>query len=355
MKKRILLVVPYPRDKAPNQRFRLEHYLEAQEMESLSYTYASFLDHAAWDILYRPGHRFMKIWSVLKGFLRRFFMLFTLFRYDAVLILREATPLGPPIFEWLMAKVFRKKVIYDFDDAIWMSNTSSNNKWIARLKWHQKVKSICKWSTIVVCGNAYLASYAKQYQANTIIIPTVVDTVNQHNRTQDQEAEKISVGWTGSHSTMQYLDAILPILKKLQERYPFRFYVISNKAPEFELPYLEYIAWSSEQEIEGLMNFHIGLMPLEDTEWAKGKCGFKAIQYMALGMPALVSPVGVNATIVEHGITGYHCNTAEDWEQYLTLLLEDSLLRIQLGKAAQAKIEAEYSVNAYKQAFLDLF
>lgn len=355
MKKRILIVVPYPRDEAPNQRFRLEHYLETQEMESINYTYASFLDEAAWKILYKPGHRFKKIWSVIKGFFIRFFMLFTLFRYDAVFIMREASPLGPPIFEWFIAKVFRKKMIYDFDDAIWMSNTSSNNKWIARLKWHHKVASICKWSSTVVCGNEYLAAYARQYQPNTVIIPTVVDTANKHNQTQNQQTKEISVGWTGSHSTMQYLDVILPILEKLQNKYHFRFYVISNKAPEFELPYLEYVPWSSEQEIEGLMNFHIGLMPLEDTEWAKGKCGFKAIQYMSLGMPALVSPVGVNATIVEHGVTGYHCQTLEDWEKYLVLLLEDASLREQFGKAAQAKIEAEYSVNAYKQAFVDLF
>lgn len=354
-RKRILFILPYPKGVAPSQRFRLEHYLDAMKSNRMEYTYASFLDKSTWDILYRPGYHFKKIGGVLKGFFRRFLLLFTLFRYHFVFIHREASPIGPPIFEWLITQVWRKKVIYDFDDAIWMSDTSTSNKFVACLKWPRKVSRICRWAQTVTCGNAYLANYASQFQKNTIIIPTVVNTKTKHKRLQNQAVKKIGVGWTGSHSTMPYLNSILPSLKKLQAKIPFVVYIISNRKPEFELPYLHFIEWSKNTEIEDLLSFHIGLMPLEDTEWAKGKCGFKAIQYMALGMPALVSPVGVNPEIVEEGICGFHCTNAEDWERKLEKLLNDESLRIQFGKTARQRIEAKYSVQATVQLFLSLF
>ncbi|GEO03207.1 hypothetical protein AAE02nite_08710 [Adhaeribacter aerolatus] len=351
----ILFVVPYPQDKAPSQRFRFEQYLRFLEEKNWSYKFASFLDENTWQILYKPGHTRQKVWGILKGFLKRFFLLFSVPAYDYVFIHREATPIGPPWFEWLVAKVLRKKIIYDFDDAIWIPNTSENNKIVAGIKWHHKVSAICRWAYIVSCGNNYLRDYARQFNPNAVVNPTTIDTINLHNRVKDQRTPAVIIGWTGTHSTMKYLDQVVPVLQKLEERYAFEFWVISNQQPDLPVKSLVYKPWRKETEIKDLGMFNVGLMPLEDDPWAKGKCAFKALQYMALGIPALVSPVGMNTEVVESGVNGYICNSSDEWYGALEHLMQDPEARIRLGRAARQKIEKDYAVTANRDNFLGLF
>jgi len=352
---KILFVVPYPFGKAPSQRFRFEQYLEFLEEENRHYRLAAFIDEKTWQILYKPGHTGRKVWGISKGFIKRFFLLFTVPAYDFIFIHREATPIGPPWFEWLVSKVLRKKIIYDFDDAIWIPNTSETNKIVAGIKWHQKVASICKWAYKVSCGNAYLQEYARQFNANVVVNPTTIDTQHHHNRLKNQATEKVTVGWTGTHSTMKYLDALVPVLQDLEQQYDFELKVISNQAPALPLQSLVYQPWRKDQEIADLLTFNVGLMPLEDDPWAKGKCAFKALQYMALGIPALVSPVGMNTEVVTDGVNGFICATRADWYTKLERIIKDAALRSQLGEAARKKIEANYAVVANRTTFLGLF
>jgi glycosyltransferase involved in cell wall biosynthesis len=352
---KILFVVPYPYGKAPSQRFRFEQYLDFLKEKNWQYTFASFIDDGTWQILYKPGHTPQKVWGILKGFLKRFSLLFRVPAYDYVFIHREATPIGPPWFEWVVVKILRKKIIYDFDDAIWIPNTSENNKIIAGIKWNHKVSAICRWAYKVSCGNNYLRDYARQFNPNAIVNPTTIDTVNLHNRVKDQHTSKVIIGWTGTHSTMKYLDQVVPVLQQLEEKYPFEFWVISNQAPALTIRSLVYKPWRKETEIADLLSFNVGLMPLEDDLWAKGKCAFKALQYMALGIPALVSPVGMNTEVVEPGRNGFVCNTAGDWYQALELLLQDPKARIRLGRAARNRIERHYAATTNRDNFLGLF
>ena len=148
---------------------------------------------------------------------------------------------------------------------------------------------------------------------------------------------------------------LVPILQKLEKRYDFEFMAIADKAPEYDLKSLRFVAWNKATEIDDLLQMHVGVMPLVPDQWAAGKCGFKALQYMALGIPALVSPVGVNTQIVDNQINGYICNTPQDWEDALITLLENPDLRATLGKAARQKIESTYSVQANTTNFLQLF
>ena len=354
--KSILFISPYPFDTAPSQRFRFEQYFSFLKEQEISYHQVSFLDQKTWDILYKKGHFFQKVWGIVKGFARRKGLLFSIPKYDFIFIHREVAPIGPPIFEWIIAKVLRKKIIYDFDDAIWLPNTSETNKIVAGLKWHQKVNSICKWSYKVSCGNEYLANYAKKFNSNVVLLPTTIDTLNGHNKTKVYcKGKKIIIGWTGTHSTIPYLNTILPILSELEQQYDFEFRIISNKKPSFNLKSLHYVEWNKSTEINDLLHFDLGLMPLQDDQWAQGKCGFKALQYMALGIPAVVSPVGVNTTIVEHQKNGFICTTLEDWKITLSSVLENQVNLSDLGKKAQEKVEKYYSVNAQKQRFLNLF
>nr|WP_277881552.1 glycosyltransferase family 4 protein [Hymenobacter cyanobacteriorum] len=256
-----------------------------------------------------------------------------------------------------MARVLRKKLIYDFDDAIWLANTSEANKIAAGVKWHHKVADICRWAYKNSCGNTYLADYARQFNPRAIVNPTTIDTVNLHNRVRDQAAPgRLVIGWTGTHSTLKYLDQVVPVLAQLEaEGLDFEFRVISNQPPAFPLRSLVYLPWRKETEIADLLGFHIGLMPLEDDLWAKGKCAFKALQYMALGVPPLVSPVGMNTEVVQHGQNGFVCATPQEWEASLRRILADAGLRQQLGAAARATIEQRYSVVANTPNFLALF
>ncbi len=163
------------------------------------------------------------------------------------------------------------------------------------------------------------------------------------------------IGWTGTHSTMKYLEPLVPVLKKLEEKYSFIFLVISNKEPDFHLKSLVYLPWNKESEIEDLLKMNIGVMPLVDDPWANGKCAFKALQYMALGIPAVVSPVGMNTEVVDHGINGFVCNSPQQWYAALEESLLSTNKRIELGEAARKKIEGTYAVTANRLNFLGLF
>jgi len=354
---RILFLVPYPLGKAPSQRFRFEQYLDILSTHGHTFRLASFIDEATWSILYKPGHTFAKAWGIARGFGRRVGHLLAAPSYDFVFIHREAAPLGPPVLEWLLVKLLRKRLIYDFDDAIWIPNTSEANRIAASLKFHHKVGSICRWAYRNSCGNAYLAAYARQFNPAVVINPTTIDTEHLHNRVRDQAAPgPLIIGWTGTHSTLKYLEPIIPVLTQLeQEGFAFEFRVISNQSPELSLRSLRFTPWRKETEIADLLTFHVGLMPLQDDPWAQGKCAFKALQYMSLGIPALVSPVGMNTEVVQDDYNGYVCHTLAQWHQRLSQLLTDAPHRQVLGVAARATIEQHYSVCSNTASFLNLF
>lgn len=353
----ILFLTPYPHGQAPSQRFRFEQYLDALTAAGHIYKQAPFLSLATWTILYKPGHTLAKALGILGGFGRRLVLLLTVPDYDFVFIHREAAPLGPPVLEWFIAKVLRKRIIYDFDDAIWLANTSEANRLAARLKWHHKVANICCWAYKNSCGNAYLATYARQLNTHTVVNPTTIDTEHLHNQVRDQALPgRLVIGWTGTHSTLKYLEQVVPVLAQLEaEGLDFEFRVISNQPPTLPLRSLVYVPWRKNTEIADLLQFHVGLMPLENDPWAKGKCAFKALQYMALGVPPLVSPVGMNTEVVQDGENGYVCAHPIDWEKRLRELLADPTLRQRLGRAARATVVQRYSVHSNTPNFLALF
>ncbi len=351
----ILFLAPYPENESPSQRYRFEHYLQYLHQKDISFSYKPFLDLATWKIFFGPGNIGKKVWGLLTGFFRRWLLMFTIGRYDYVFIHREAAPVGPPVFEWIIAKIYRKKIIYDFDDAIWVPAVSKNNKAAKYFKYFGKIKTICRWSYKISAGNSYLAAFASQFNSNVTIIPTVVDTENVHNRIQQQSVMQPALGWTGSFSTLKYIDIIVPVLQRLQDKYNFVFIVIADKDPFLPLKNYQFIKWRKITEAEDLLRIHIGLMPLYDDVFSRGKCGFKAIQYMSMGIPAVVSPVGVNSKIVDDGSNGFLCDSEQDWYEKLSLLIENSGIRKQFGLDARKKIESDYSVVATRNMFVNLF
>ena len=352
-KQSILFITPYPKGKAPSQRFRFEQYLDFLALD-FSIEEHAFWDNKSWDNLYKGSNLILKIYSFIFAFFKRFLLLFSVSKFDYIFIHREATPVGPPFVEFIIAKVLNKKIIYDFDDAIWIHNVSDKNKAVKYLKSNWKVKYICKWSYKVVCGNHFLASYAQKQNKNVVVIPTTID-LNYHKKPIVSKPVKTTIGWTGTHSTLKHLNIIIPIIEKLEEKFDFDFIIISDKKPNFKLKSLKFIKWTKETEIEDLAKIDIGIMPLYDSEWEKGKCGFKGLQYMSLAIPTVMSPVGVNTEIITTNVNGFLAQSEQEWVAILSELIEDQELRSRIGKAGEKTIKFNYSVKANQLKFLGLF
>lgn len=349
--KKILFLAPYPFGRVGSQRFRFEQYWDLFPAWGIQAHFHSFLLPADFAILYLPGHQLAKAKAVVRGCWRRSIKLFGVWQYDLVFIHREAAPLGPPVIEWLIAKVFRKKIIYDFDDAIWLSNTSEENKLSATLKCHWKVKYICQWAEKVTCGNHFLANYAQQYNKSASYLPTTLDTKHIPLSTLHSPLSTPAIGWTGTHSTLKYLSPLVPLLQKLEQQLDFEFIVIADKDPKLPLKNYCFIKWQKETEWQDLAQIQIGLMPLEQTEWEEGKCGFKALQYMAVGIPAIVSPTGANKEIVQNGRNGFICATETEWGEAILRLVADANLRQQFIENGRKTVEDRYSKGAWGEVY----
>jgi glycosyltransferase involved in cell wall biosynthesis len=356
---KILFIIPYPVNQSPSQRFRFEQYFEILSRKGFIYEVRSFLPSHNWQLFFNPGNTFTKMVVLVRGFADRFFTLFRVYTFDYVFIHREAAPIGPPVFEWLIARILKKKIIYDFDDAIWATERKSESRLLRLLKWRSKVASICRWSHKISCGNLYLCEYARQFNPNVQFNPTTIDTQKLHNPSAIEirkNGQELIIGWTGSHSTLPYLFLVEDTLHKIEERFPFvRFLVIANREPGLKLRGLRFIPWNLESEIADLSQMDIGIMPLPDDEWSKGKCGFKALQYMSLEIPVVASPVGVNSTIIRHGENGLLASSLQAWEESLTSLITDAALRKELGKKGRETVTAQYSVLSNSRNFLSLF
>jgi glycosyltransferase involved in cell wall biosynthesis len=351
---KLLILCPYPHGIAPSQRFRFEQYLDSLKQRGYDIYQQSFWDLKTWEILYENGHYGQKILGTIKGFTKRLIVLFFIKKYDLIFIHREATPLGFPFIEFLLVKFYKKNFIFDFDDAIWLPNTSKQNKWVSKLKFSQKTALICRLATRISVGNDFLATYAIKYNSSVYINPTTIDTDFLHNpeRLPPKKNTKPVIGWTGTHSTLQYLNLILPVLREIEKSFDFKFLIISNQDPKLNLKSYYFIKWNKKNEIEDLNQIDIGLMPLTQDEWSLGKCGFKALQYMALEKATIASPVGINKKIIDHNINGMLCETREEWKNALVFLLTNEKARTELGKNARKKVINHYSVKSNTENFL---
>jgi len=351
--KKIVILTLYPEGLVPGPRFRYEQYLSFLR-EKFDVKLFSFFNQSEYEAVHRHSILFAAF-ALVKGYVMRVFHLFCCLQADYIFIFRDVTPFGPPFMEWVLVKVLRKKIIYDFDDAIWLPDINQQSKWKVWLRNPSKTNQIISWAYKVSCGNQYLCDHARQYNENVIYNPTTIDTEGLHNELKSQHTKPVVIGWTGTHSTLKYIDPLVPVISKLEKEFNFIFLVICNKKPAYALSSLLYIPWSKQTEKQDLLQMNFGIMPLSNDEWSKGKCGFKALQYMALGMPALVSPVGVNSEIIKNGYNGFLCSDLVEWEENIRILLNDEDLRTRLGRNARKTIEDKYSVLSNKNNFLSLF
>jgi glycosyltransferase involved in cell wall biosynthesis len=357
-RKAILVICPYPENIAPGQRFRFEQYLPALAASQYSVTVAPFLDMQTMRVLYKNGHYLQKIIGVLLGFARRSYLMLSIRKYDTVFLYRAASPLGPPIFEYILFKV-GVRTIYDFDDAIYLDDSSPTNQIVSAAKCSWKVSYICRNVNCISVSVPYLAKWAGSLNRNVRIVPTSID-LQYHlpvPRTHKAPSGRLCIGWTGSHSTVKYLEIVRPALATLSRRFDFDFVVICDVDPDFSaLPNYRFINWQLETEISDLSQIDIGIMPSPDGEWELGKAGFKAIQYSGLEAVPVVSAKGPGHEVVIHGKTGYAVeNTEGAWVAALSDLLTNTEKIVEMGTEARKYVAARYSVQANTHLFLSLF
>jgi glycosyltransferase involved in cell wall biosynthesis len=352
---KILFLTVHRPNRSPSQRFRFEQYIPFLEKNGFECNHFFLLDEKLDKEFYRPGNILGKLKIVANSFLNLKRILRKADNYDHIFVQRECFMLGTSYFEKQFSKK-RGKLYFDFDDSIWLLDVSDANKNFAWLKDPAKTSKIIALADEVVAGNPYLAEYASQFNKNVRIIPTTIDT-DQYRRLRTKENKAICIGWSGSLTTLKHFDFAVPALIKLKEKYGDKIYikVIGDGSYVNKELNIKGLPWKSENEVEELSEFDIGIMPLPDDKWAKGKCGLKGLQYMALDIPTIMSPVGVNTEIIQDGVNGYLAGTEKEWLQKLSLLIESNELREKIGKAGRKTVEEKFSIDAQKNNYLQLF
>jgi glycosyltransferase involved in cell wall biosynthesis len=329
--------------RAPGQRYRIEQWAPLLRAEGIDLSFSPFFSPRAMDILYQQGHERIKVIETVRGYLRRWAEVITPLAADVVFVYREAAVLGPAWIERLISS--RLPIVFDFDDAIYLADTSGANAWSRILKRRSKPKVICRLARHVTVGNDVLAKFASKHSRAVTVVPSTIETDLYQMRSRPANERRI-IGWTGSSTTLPCLTALGPALTRLQRKQGFELRVVGGHVQIDGLT-VRSIPWSAETEVEDLRELDVGLMPLPDNEWSRGKCGLKALQYMALGIPPVVSPVGANTEIVRDGINGFHARTEDEWVDRLTLLLEDESLRVRMGFEARKTVEGFYSSRVH--------
>lgn len=353
---RILFIAAHRPARSPSQRFRFEQYFDFFRQHGFEYDFSYLISEKDDAIFYQPGNLHNKLYIFFKSAFKRWKNINQSSVYDIIFIQREAFMTGSTFFENQFKKS-KAKIVFDFDDAIWHFDISEANKKFGWLKDPSKTAKIISMSDLVIAGNKYLADYARHHNDNVVVIPTTIDTDEYKMVSAKPSGKPICIGWSGSITTIKHFEYALPFLKKLKSKFGNHicFKVIGDENYSNRELGVQGIKWNLNTEIEDLSEIDIGIMPLPDDEWAKGKCGLKGLQYMALEIPSVMSPVGVNTEIISDGINGFLAKDENEWVEKISLLIENPELRKKMGAEARKTVEERYSVNSQKERYLELF
>ncbi|BHH85105.1 glycosyltransferase family 4 protein [Desulforhopalus sp. 52FAK] len=330
-----------------SSRVRFLQYLPYLQSKGVEVTDKPLLSDAYLQALYCGDTRWVE---VVTGYTGRVLALLGVRRFDVVIIEKELFPFMPATAERIL-QCIGVPYIVDYDDALFHQYDCHSNPWVRRLL-GQKIDLVMRHATTVIVGNNYLAERAYRAGASSVeIIPTVVDTLRYQSK-QKLGIETPIVGWIGTPKTSHYLKTLLPVFESLKKEMSVRFVAVGVNTDDFKDTPVEAWSWSEDSEVESVQQFDVGIMPLVDSPWERGKCGYKLIQYMACGLPVVVSPVGVNLNIINSGDNGLFAESVEEWEQALRQLIQAKLSeRKRMGKAGRSQVESCYSLQAQAPRF----
>lgn len=332
-----ILFLPRYGPQGASSRYRIWQYVPLFERAGHEVEVQPLLDDSYVGELYETGRR--GSWWLASGYGRRLLKAVEWGRFDAMICEQEMLPFLPAFVE-LRLKPGKVRFFVDYDDAAYAR--------YARWPWLRgKIARVMAAAETVVVGNNHLRDYAQQFARRVRVIPTVVDLAGYPNYRKAGETESVRVGWIGTPITAENLQPLIPVMERLQNAHPkvaFRFIGAGNGFPRNGLR-MEVPTWSRETESELLRGCDIGIMPLPDMEFTRGKCGLKLIQYMASGLSVVASPVGVNQEIVEENRNGFLATSPDEWFEKLDRLIRDPVLRLAFGKAGRVKVEAGFTLK----------
>lgn len=346
---KVLFLTKYDR-KAASTRYRHEQYLPILRANGIEGTIAPLLSDEYLKDKFATGRA--SLGHVIGAFCRRIRDLWSARNYDLVVIHCEIFPYFPAVVERFL-NFMKVPYFYDFDDAIF-HQYDLHRRPLIRMLLGNKIAKVIRGAEAVLAGNSYLANYARRTNKNVHIFPTVVDVERYRPKGSSMPHERFTIGWLGSPSTARYVKDREVALRTFCSRHDAQLLLVgSGPISMKDVPTVIH-EWSEESEIQELMQFDVGIMPITEDPWARGKCGFKLIQYMAAKIPVIASPVGVNADIVTPGRDGYLATTDQEWVQAFEAILADPERGRKMGESGSQKVQAAFSLQVMGPKLVDL-
>ncbi len=328
---KLIIFAPHPPGNASSHH-RVYQYIPHLEKAGIECTVRPFYSKELFKMLYQSGKVFKKGLLFLWCLLRRAYHALTAYRYDAVFIHREINPLRGKCLEWLLIRI-NPRVIFDFDDAIYLP-VQHVKRFGLILKDPKKAYLWMKKARVVIAGNRHLAEVARKYNSDVEILPTPVD-LERYKLEEKGAQDSLTIGWIGTQDNLRYLERIIPALRELAKRHRFRFLIFSGASIDVPEVNIEHVKWSNHIEPKVLRCFDIGVYPLPDDQWTRGKCAFKGLLYLANGIPGVYSRLPAIEEIIKQGLNGFIASETKEWIEYLEILIQDEQLRTTMGNIAR--------------------
>jgi len=344
---KVLFLTRYPVEGA-SSRYRVYQYLPALRELGVDARVSSFMSSAMYGAVFSNSASWKKGLYTLWALIRRVAVVLTARRYDLVVMQRELLPFGPPVLERFLHWQ-GVATVFDYDDALFIHKDSKHNPLASKMRRPDKTRQIFSLVDAIAAGNEYLADCARPWCDNAVCVEVAEDTARIPLRDFTAK-DPVVIGWLGSPSTEKYLELIKPALEALFKDCPdLEMRVIGGG--DFRLPNTEVVhtPWQMETEVENLLKFDIGLMPLPLEEWSKGKSGGKARTYMAAGVVPVCTAIGYNLELIEHEKTGYLVESLDDWSRTLGELVNSAQLRERVGRAARHAVVERFSIEGQAQ------
>jgi glycosyltransferase involved in cell wall biosynthesis len=331
----------------PSSRYRIYQYIPYLREAGIEVTVAPLFKEGWFRILDKQQAPLRLVAKLLSSSLRfsvRVWDLFQVGSYDLYCFEHQAFPYIPVFLERI-AKKINPNMVLEFDDAIYLTFLHK-----------KKIPRLIRMSKHVIVGNNFLKHYALQFNPHVTVIPTVIDTDRYSPKKDYRRQGKLNIGWIGLAYNLPYVQKLEETLQKLKREIgDFKFTVICSEGLEIDGVDIIFKPWSYDDEITNIRNLDIGIMPLADDEWAKGKCGLKVLQYMACGVPVMASPVGVNNEIIKDGENGFLAATDKEWLEKLSLLARNEELRRKIGQKGRETVEKHYSLKLWGPRVASLY
>ena len=346
---KVLALASYPVEAAAT-RYRLQQFVAPLAARGVTLEIHPFLNSHQFEILYQRNALPATAVGLVKSAVMRVADLVVARNVDVILIQRESMLFGPPLVERLIARGLKRPMVLDLDDATYVAYDSPTYGALGKLKWFSKTDDLIRWAKLVTCGNRSIAEYVASKGAQARVIPTVVDT-DVFCPIERGKRDSVVLGWIGTHSTFPYLESIFSVLSSLGQDHEFSLKIVGAGRTDIAIPnvQIEALPWELDREVSDFQSIDIGLYPINASlysgNWAQGKSGFKAVQYMAVGVPYVATPVGGSAEIGEAGKTHLFASTNDEWYRNLKLLIADQALRKEMGAAGRQHAIKSYALE----------